>query len=485
MSLLALVAAGCVDRGAQERAKKTQQMLSDPTKSVLVMTARTQPIDETMEITGQVTTTQDSQVGAKQSGRLVGVYVRDGDRVAAGQLLAAQDATSANAQLSSAYAGLTSARSALSQAKSNAAIGPSKSSAAVAAAEAQLRSAKSSLAKAKAGGRAEEREQADWNVRSAKSNMETARRDLDRTQALYAQGAVPRQRLDQAQTTYDSALTAYNGALQQQLMVQTGARPEDLSIAQEAVHSAEENLRTARAQKSLDVLYGDQVQSAQAAVTSAQAQVNMARQLVEDTQMRAPFAGKISGKPAQLGVTAVPGQTVVRVVGGQGAYMEGQVPESSISKIKLGSQVDVVIEGAGNLRVRGSVAAIDPLGQEVGRLFKLRVQLGGSLEGVMPGMFARASVHMRTISDALVVPVSALAKRGEDDVVFIADGATAKSVKVTLGIRHQDVVQVEGLQAGQSVIVQGQEALVDGSPIKVEKSKTTAVVIWPSPALGG
>lgn len=487
LAALALVATGCVNRAAQEQAKVTEKIVSDPTVSVSVQPVGFQTLTETLQITGQVTTSDDTQVGAKISGKITAVYVKDGDPVVAGQTIAVQETTALNAQLNQALASvqtaassLQSANAQLSQALQNARVQPSKSLAAVRQAEAQVRSAKASLDKALKGARTEERTQAEWAVRSAKSNLDKAQKDLDRYTTLVNQGAAARSLLDQAQNAYNTALAQYNDALQRQLTITNGSRPEDIEVAREAVRSAEENLRSARAQQSLDVNLNDQVVAARAQVgaaraqmQSAQSQVTIARQALSDATIKAPFTGKVSGNPIQVGTVAAPGTPIVRIVGKQGSYFEGEVPELNIDKIGVGSPTKITVSALGEVPFSGIVKAISPAGETVGRLFRVRIAILGDSAALKPGMYAKGEIVLRTIPNASTVPTISIVKRDGKDVVFVAEGDKAKAVPVKTGLQTDGVIQVDGLQSGQQVVTAGANALDDGSKIKIEKAKQT------------
>ncbi len=478
---------GCVDRKAQEQAKVTQTIVTNPLKIVSVQPAQTQNVAETLEITGQVVTTDDTQVGPKQSGRLVRVYIHDGDNVVAGQVIAEQDSTQLSAQYRQTLASVSSARSQLAQAMNNAALAPSKSLAAVRQAQAQvasaqqtLRSAQANYNKVHAGARPEERLQADAQVRSAKANLDKSQKDLERMSALVTQGAASQSDLDSARWNYQSALSTYQTAVQNQAMQQNGARSEDLAIAQAAVdqardgiRNAEEGLKAAKANQGLDVLLNDAVRTAQAQVQAAQAQADAARSAVDDTKIRAPFSGKVAGKPLQAGAVASPGTSIARIVGAQGAYFEGQVSEESVRFVETGHVVTVTLDALPGRSFVGAVQNVSGQGSDVGRLFSVRVGLGSNLSDVRPGMFARGSVQLRSVAGAVVVPIPAVVRKGDKDVVFIANGDVAKAATVTKGITQGSVVQVIGIKAGDPVIVQGQTALEDGSKIEVDKKSAT------------
>lgn len=474
IAAIGLGSSGCVDRGAQAQAKETQKLISDPSKSVQVQPVSIQTIADEIQITGQVATSDDTQVGAKNPGRIVSVFVKEGDRVSAGQFIAVQDTLTQNAQLRSAIAALEASRAGLDQAIANAAIGPSKSSAAIGQAQATLASANAQLLKAKNGARPQERLQAEAAVQSAKSNMDTAEKQLARTKALYDQGVWTKQQLDQAQNAYDAAKSAYDNVLASRSLIQSGNRPEDIAVAQDAVRQAAEALKSARAQKRLDVLYDEQVQSAKANVQAAQAQVDIARQAIQDSRIVAPYSGTISGKPVQAGTVVGAGTSVARIIGTQGAYFEGQIPESDVPKIVIGTLVHVSVTALPNRVFTGHVTAINPLGQDIGRQFSTRVQLEGDISAVKPGMYAQGKVQARIARGATVVPLASIVTLNSKTYVFTVEGDKAKKVAVTIGLRSGDIAQVIGLPDNAKVVVSGQETLTDGATVKVQSPQGTA-----------
>ena len=474
--IVALSGTGCVDRKAQAQAKRTETLVSDPVKPVTAELVATEDIKATLDITGALTTSTDSVIGAKVTGRLVSVMVKDGDPVSSGQVIAVQDTVNQQMNLQQALAAVDTARSSLAQAMANLSIGPMKSASAVKSAEAQLRSAKAQLSKSESGARTEEKRQADSQVASAKSNLETTKSNLERTKKLVDEGAIAASKLEAAQNAYQAALSAYEQALEAKQLTDNRTRPEDLMTAHEAVRQAEEAVRTAQAQQSLDVLFKQQVESAKAQMRAANAQRELAVQAIADATIRSPFAGRISGNPMQVGTMLSPGGTVARVVGTEGMYFEGQVNEVNIDLVKVGTTVSITVDAAADKTFQGIVAAIAPAGESVGRLFRIRVQLAGALEGLRPGMFARGQITKQEVKGAVVVPVDCVVQKGADSYVFIvaedAKGAqTAKRVKVNPGIRTAKTVQVDGVKVGDKVITEGQENLDDGAKVKTRAAK--------------
>lgn len=467
-SLLAVV--GCVDRAAQSQAKKTQALVTDPTIAVQVASSTSADLDETVEVTGAFTTSEQSTVGANVGGRLTAVYVKDGDAVTAGQLIAQIESTDALTRVRQAQSQVDSARASYQQALSDARVGPSKSSSNVRAAESRLAQAKSRYEKAKNGSRPEERAQAEWTVKRSKSDMETAKSALDRAQRLFDEGAIAKADLETAQNKFDNAQAAYNAAIQAQQLVLQATRPEDLEAAKLDVTAAQEAVRLAKADQGLDVTFKQRVDAAKANLASAQEQVRLAQKALQDTSIRSPFSGRVSGKPLQAGTYAAPGATVATIIGSTGTYFEANVPESKVDLIVPGTPVEITVEALKGAKLSGHVIAINPIASGQGRLFTVRVSIDQTMN-VRPGMFAKASIKLGERRGVTVVPNVAVIRDGENSYLFIVEGDKAKRVDVHLGIQNGDIIEVTGLGKGEKVVVSGQTSLVDGAKVKVETGK--------------
>jgi RND family efflux transporter MFP subunit len=85
-----------------------------------------------------------------------------------------------------------------------------------------------------------------------------------------------------------------------------------------------------------------------------------------------------------------------------------------------------------------------------------------------PGMFARVYLETATRPDALVIPRAALSLESIGDTVYVAEEGVARRREVVLGFEERDRVEVRsGVEAGERVVVVGQDGLSDGTPIQV------------------
>ncbi|MCW5937808.1 MAG: efflux RND transporter periplasmic adaptor subunit [Fimbriimonadaceae bacterium] len=467
--LALLAAAGCVDRAAQEQAKQTEALVKDPTVPVTVAAVRIEDLRETIEVAGSIATSDEADVGPAVPGRLVSVLVREGEQVTAGQTIATQETTSLNAQLRQVLAQASAARSALNQARVEANRSPQRTSAAVRAAEARLAQAQSQFEKARNGARTQEREQAEWAVRRAKSDLDTAKAALDRAQRLFREGAIAEVEVEQAQNAYANALAAYEASLQSQSLVQNATRPEDLASAQQEVRAAEENVRLAKADRSGDEIARQQVQSAQANLRAAEEAVQIARKALSDATIRSPFSGRVQGRPVQPGTYVAPGSVVAKIVGAAGSYFDANVPETRIRSVSVGMPVDVRLDALPDTVLRGSVRAVSPSATGPGRLVSVRIGIDERMDAVKPGMFAKGVIQTGVRTGALTVPSEAIIRDGETAYVFVVVDGKAKRKKVQLGIEQGNRIEISGLSTGDQVMTRGQTQVAEDTPVRIEQ----------------
>ena len=470
---LSFLAVGCVDRAAQMQATQTEALIKDPTIAVSVLDAAPTTVVDTLDINGSIETSDDVSVTGIVGGPLVAVYVKDGDQVSAGQVVARQDTSDYLARVNAARAQAQSAKSALDQAKADEAVGPTKSDAQIVASQARLDQAKARLQRLLNGARPEERAQAEAQVQKAKSDLDTSKSALDRAKRLHTEGAIAKSQLEQAENAYASALAGYESALQNQRLVQNASRQEDISAAELDVRAAEQQLAIDKANKKLDVLYTQRVESAQANWEAAKHNLRLAEIALENTSIRAPFSGRVSGKPLQVGTYVAPGVSIARIVGTGGAYFEAEVRESQVSLVTIGNTVEVTVDALPGVKTTGTLVAISPQATGAGRLFFARVRLDSIPEGLKAGMFARGQAMLGQRDGVFLVPSEVILKDGEQAYVFLAEGEKAKRQNITVGAVRNGTTEVTGVSVGDKVVVKGQESLAEGSKIKIEGATKT------------
>ena len=458
----------------QKEAAAQQAIISDTTVPVTFVRPVTRPLQANLTLNGPIRTLDEVDVGAKLGGRIVMVTVQEGSRVRAGQVIARVDSASIMQQISQAQAQVSAALSAKQQAQIQAQVSPQQSMIAIRQAEAGVAQARAQLDLVRAGARTQEVSRAREQVNSTKAAMDKAKADLDRAKRLFAGDAISRSAVEAAQLSYDTALANYRSAVEGFDLLIEGARPQEIRQAEEGVRQAEEQLRMARANQVNDDIRRQQVQQADAQLRQAQAQLRIAQQQLSDTAIISPIDGYVTGRPAKVGQVVSPGTPVASIVSLNGVYFEGQVPETEIANVQIGQTATVTLDAIPGRTFEGTVVAIDPKAESLGRLFATRIAINNPGSIVRPGMFGKAILRLKSIPNALTLPVDAIRKEGDKSFVFVRNGDVAKRVEIRVGQQQGEFVQVFNLTTTQDVVLKGKDLLQDGSKIREDKPAEVA-----------
>jgi RND family efflux transporter MFP subunit len=191
---------------------------------------------------------------------------------------------------------------------------------------------------------------------------------------------------------------------------------------------------------------------AQAGQSEAGAALAQARTSLGYTRIRAPFAGVITQKKADVGMFASPGMPIFTIEDTRYYRLEATVDESDIGIVRLGQAVPVVLDALGHSELSGRVVQIIPAADPVSRSFVVKIELPRH-ERVRSGLFGRARLP-RGERAALLIPQNATAERGQlHGVYVIGPNGIAGLRYITLGETiGQNVEVLSGLQEGERMI---------------------------------
>jgi membrane fusion protein (multidrug efflux system) len=214
------------------------------------------------------------------------------------------------------------------------------------------------------------------------------------------------------------------------------------------------------------------LQVSEAALAQARAETAIAAQQHARAEVRAPFAGRVAKRHSDAGTMLSAGSPLFTLVDDARLEFRASVPSGDYGKVKVGDAVDVSVDALGDRPVKGTVARVTPLIEERTRSFEVVVQIPGG-DRLVGGLFARATVRVGQVADALVVPPGALVRDGSDPSsaeTFVVTAGKADRRKVSVGVETADAVQVtNGLAEGQLVVLDPPVALGSGAPVEVQK----------------
>jgi RND family efflux transporter MFP subunit len=215
------------------------------------------------------------------------------------------------------------------------------------------------------------------------------------------------------------------------------------------------------------------LQVADASVAQAKAEVAIAEQNVTRTKIIAPFSGRIADRLADAGTVLANGTPLFQIVDDSVLEFRGAVPSTDYAKVRVNAPVSVAIDALPDLKVTGTVTRIAPLVQERNRTFELVARVPGQAQ-LVGGLFARASIHVRKVPDALLVPPAAVLREGAttgEAQAFVIVNGKAERRPITLGVEQPDAIQVvKGLNAGDTVIIDPPVSLASGAPVQLAQA---------------
>lgn len=440
--------------------------------SVRTTKAQTEPIRAWVSSEGTVRAVNYKHLAFEVEGDVTylaernGRRLREGDRVNKGELLARVD----DRQL---LADVSQAKAAIAEAQQNRAAAAAE----VVQAQTQVAQARSQV------------QQAQAQVEKAQTNRNLAQTNLERYRLLVEEGAI-------SESEFDSRVTTARDA-----EANVAASQAEVAAAQEQVRSAQAQVEAAQ----------KQYEATQSAITTAEARLTQTEVALEGASLYAPFDGIVAylniteGEyyspqivSSQLGgdyqgildripmVIIDPNQYEVivdlarsngeRVNTGQTAFVASERniqksigtanitnPEFAYSDTQLETFID-------NAQAKGEVFAVNPAISPGGRAIEATIRLfPETTSNIQHGERVLTWIAVKEEPNAVVVPLNAVVYRDQTPYVFVVNGkGIVEQRQVKLGIKGITRQQImSGVKAQESVVIQGQNLLVDGAPVRI------------------
>jgi RND family efflux transporter MFP subunit len=323
-------------------------------------------LESSLQISGNLAPQTRVEIRAKLPGTLSRINVDIGDRVRAGQVLATIDRREIDAQVDAATA---------------------------------------SVSVAVAG------------VEAAEAALANATLEQERAQNLFERGAIPKQRLDAADT----------------------AR------------------RSTAAQRDL----------AQANLAQAQAALRRASEVQRDATLTSPVNGVVVERHFDAGSLVGPGDEPVVVIADLRIMkLEAGVSELEAGRLRVGMPARVTAQALPGKTFEGAVAAIAPEVDARNRHFRIEVRMANPDSALLSGMYGEASIPLQQASQVLAVPRNAVTTRDGARVALRIDNETIQAVPVTEGLSDGVVTEIaSGLQQGDTIVSDARQDLAPGTRV--------------------
>jgi len=415
-----LFAAGC------NNADKTVSLTdgaTGPAKLIKISTVRavTREVSSSVQVTGSFLAQESSDVAPPAAGRVIATPVDAGAFVNEGQVLAKLEDRDAQLRLQAALASEQQAEASLHQAESR--IGLTQGGKFDADKVPEVLSARASY---------------DSSV--AEARMSEA--DAQRYASLIKTGDVSESAYDKARTQADTAKEQANSSRQ---------------LYEAAINSARQNFQG--------------VINAQASLAGARAQTAIARKAVEDTIIKAPFAGYISSRPVAVGQYVALTSKIATLVRVTPLKLDLQVQESNAPQLKVDADVEASVPGYPGRTFHGVVMSINPTVDSNSRTVLVEAKFANQDLALKPGMFATARILLNGSSMGIFLPRASVltdASTNSSQIFFVRDGKARVAV-VQLGAVDGSMIQIlSGISPDFVVASSHLQDLYDGEPVDVD-----------------
>ena len=205
-----------------------------------------------------------------------------------------------------------------------------------------------------------------------------------------------------------------------------------------------------------------------ASVAQARAQLASAQKAVDDTIVRAPFAGHVTARPVAAGEYVTPASKIATIVRIQPIKLELLVKEVDAVKLRRGLPVEAEVSGYPGVVFVGSVSALNVAIDPNSRAMTVEATFANADARVTPGMFGSAQIRLPATEVAVFAPAEAVLKIANADAIYVIEGDTAHLRVVQLGAAQNGLVRVDaGLQEGAMVATNNLDKLADGAAVRL------------------
>jgi len=273
---------------------------------------------------------------------------------------------------------------------------------------------------------------------------------LLKSELAAAEAEIHEAQADLAQARAQLDIAARSRKQLEDLVAANSARQKELDDARDQEQVAESRVRLAEAM-----------------ITRLQARRDRLQQQIDKTVIHAPFDGYISRKQTELGQWLNPGDPVTEMVATARVKAKLNVPQDMIDLVPTDEPITLTVEPI-QLDVTEKIFSIVPDGDAASRTFRVLLKLDSRDGRIKPGMSVSAPLPTGRSVKAVTVPRDAVNITPTGKIVYVNRNGTAAAVNVNIRFGAGDRFVVDGaLNDGEQVVVEGNERLFPGQPLKI------------------
>jgi len=203
---------------------------------------------------------------------------------------------------------------------------------------------------------------------------------------------------------------------------------------------------------------------------AAKANYELIKARYDRTFIKAPFAGIVDQKFAEIGETVMPGSPIVFLVSMNKIKVVAGVPENYVNMVKKGSKVEVIFKDLDDEKYYSKVTYVGHTISTNNRTFPIEIKLINRDGKIKPELSAQIFIEKAKYENVFVIPEETLTETDLGPAVFIAKDGIAEMRIVDIISRSKNEIAIKGgLKDGENLIVVGFQNLVNGEKVTVIK----------------
>ena len=205
-----------------------------------------------------------------------------------------------------------------------------------------------------------------------------------------------------------------------------------------------------------------QVDMAKGMLKQALAGLNRAKAQLKYAKVTSPINGVVTRKMKKVAEMALPGYPVVILSDLSSIKAQSFVKEEDVEKLKIGMRVNIYVPAI-KKTYKAKITTIIPSADPATHSFVVKYTFE-NIKGLLPGMYAKAKIVIAK-KEAVLIPFAALTTRSGITGVFVDNNNIAKFVPIKQIAQQNDYIAIEGIKAGEKVILYPPANLEDGQKL--------------------
>lgn len=206
---------------------------------------------------------------------------------------------------------------------------------------------------------------------------------------------------------------------------------------------------------------------AQTNVLTLKADIQNLKAQLDKSVLKAPFSGTIGLKNISVGSYVTPQSIVAKLTASNSIKLQCAVPGRYAERIKAGQHLSFRTE-SNPQPYTARIYALNPSLDESDRTLQIKAVCPNPSGVLLPGAFVSVTIPLEKKGDAIKVPTESIVPDVDKQMVWVISGGKAKPTPVISGLRETSTIEIlEGLKAGDSIVVMGVQALKPGAKVEV------------------